>query len=151
MATYIYDNLTEEPNADYLNDLILGDSTITSNLIGIDIEGVDNTYTLTVEFETDLTTDEKTELDNLVQQCLGFEPPVKEAEMILKDIYENVSSQEQSMRFLATFNKYPVINEFLSQYNYDMAWYYLNQAKNDGILTNDDIAYLQQYIPTGDW
>jgi len=147
---YTYDNITEMPDQDYLDDLI--HSNIPNhNLIGIDVNYENDIYTITIEFDTELTDEEKTTLDDLVNQCIGHESPIQDTDVILKNIYDNATSQEQSMRFLTTFNTYPVINAFLDNYNYDMAWYYLNQANADGILTDEDITYLQQYIPTGDW
>jgi len=102
---------------------------------------------LKVVFGTDLSTGDKTKLDNLVSEMT----PVKhelDRVSILGQILSNAVDQAQVDRLLDGLNSYPAFAFCLDNFNYPLAMTQVQKALDDEIITQDDYDLINSYIPS---
>ena len=101
-----------------------------------------------VTFEADLTSEEQTTLDGIIEDSRG--EVVEKAQgrkEIIDNIINSVTSDEQLHRLIAALDKYPTFGYALDDHRYNLAKSRADEALANNDITQDDYDMVISHIP----
>jgi hypothetical protein len=107
--------------------------------------------TFKVEFENELSVDDKAIFDGLVDESLDKHKVNKNARVLLGDLFEACADQGQQMRLLAALDKRPSFDRAIQNQNFELAHTIKGLSFADGDINQDDVDLIDQKIPASKW
>jgi len=107
--------------------------------------------TFKVEFENELTAEDKAIFDGILDGSIGKHKINKNARVLLGELFEGASSQDQQMRLLAALDKRPSFDRAIQNQNFPLAHTLKQMSFNDGDIIQDDVDLIDQKIPASKW
>jgi len=142
--TYIYDNISIEPNTDKIHINIIVSDMINKNILFCIWES--ETKKLKIEFDNELIGSDKMIVDNIVFSS-GECPEYKTRIEITNEIWNNLSSQDQGLRLQNALSKYPFFILHIDSENYIEAKNIMALALGLGDIIQADYDLIEGILP----
>lgn len=146
MTQYFYEDLTQEPCLDKIVDDVAA-SDMTDKNLGDIFSNANSSINLIINWNTDLSAEDKTILDGVVLDSLGRKLNNKSRETILGEIFDNAEPTVQQPRLVGALNIMATMIAALDNMNYPLARGMALQALGGGLILQEDYDLVISKIP----